>query len=145
MPTETPSFSSSLRISLILSACCSCVPCEKFMRATFIPERISFSSNSSLLLAGPMVATIFTLRVISFHSSIILYAFHSICLNLLLWRRLHAAAPKEIDVAKRYHQTWIQLGRYIFLISSLVNSVISPRSGSGEEPDSSAVQIPSGH
>src|SRR5687767_4457705 len=62
IPIEILSFSETLRMRAIRSACCSCVPCEKFIRATFIPARISFSIISSPWQAGPIVATIFTLR-----------------------------------------------------------------------------------
>ena len=43
----------------IFCACSSCVPCEKFKRATFMPASMSSESISSLSLAGPSVQMIF--------------------------------------------------------------------------------------
>ncbi len=41
----------------------SCVPCEKFRRATFIPASIKDRSSSSEDDAGPIVHTIFVRRL----------------------------------------------------------------------------------
>ena len=46
-------------IVAIFFACSSCVPCEKFSLATFIPASIIWESTSSLSLAGPSVQIIF--------------------------------------------------------------------------------------
>jgi len=47
------------RMAVIVRACCSCVPCEKFSRATSRPAVINFLSISGDSEAGPIVHTIF--------------------------------------------------------------------------------------
>jgi hypothetical protein len=47
-----------------LCACSSCVPCEKFSRATSIPASINFRIIRGERVAGPMVQTIFECREI---------------------------------------------------------------------------------
>src|SRR5580698_8322836 len=51
-----------LRTMRISSAFCAWVPWEKFSRATSRPARTSSRKTSSLLLAGPRVATILARR-----------------------------------------------------------------------------------
>ena len=51
------------RIQAMLRRCSSCVPCEKFNRATFMPARISASIIVGLFVAGPRVQTIFVRRI----------------------------------------------------------------------------------
>ena len=43
-------------------ACSAWVPCEKFRRTTSTPAASSASSDSSVSVAGPMVATILARR-----------------------------------------------------------------------------------
>ena len=62
MQMVRPSSPATLRSRRITRACSSCVPWEKFSRATFIPRSISSRIISSLLHAGPIVHTIFALR-----------------------------------------------------------------------------------
>src|SRR5437588_7246850 len=51
------------------SACCSCVPCEKLRRATSMPAFSSASSTFGEDDAGPIVQTIFVLRMHSQRSA----------------------------------------------------------------------------
>ena len=55
----TPISSATLRIRSTKGLATSAERCEKFNRATSIPESINRRSISSLSLAGPIVATIF--------------------------------------------------------------------------------------
>ena len=54
---------SAARIASMVARCDSCVPCEKFSRKMSTPARISASSISGVLVAGPMVATILVWRM----------------------------------------------------------------------------------
>ena len=59
--------SSEIFLSKVMTAAwSSCFPCEKFKRATSIPAFINSLIFSGELLAGPMVAIIFVLRMASF-------------------------------------------------------------------------------
>ena len=57
------SFSRTFLTRSIFLCCSGWVPWEKFSRATFIPARHIRSRVSSLSQAGPMVHTIFVLRI----------------------------------------------------------------------------------
>ena len=52
------SCSETRRTFAIVFACCSCVPCEKLMRATSSPASISSPTIAGLELTGPRVQTI---------------------------------------------------------------------------------------
>src|SRR5947209_18794093 len=56
------SFSAPLRRRLIMRACSSWVPWEKFRRATSMPRRSRSRRTASELLEGPTVQTILALR-----------------------------------------------------------------------------------
>ncbi len=56
--TARPSSADTRRTSAMTRACCSCVPCEKLMRATSSPDWIRSRIFSGVLLAGPSVHTI---------------------------------------------------------------------------------------
>src|SRR5437899_1134672 len=58
-----PHRDSPSRILRMTSAWSACVPCEKFRRATSMPAATRRSSASAVPLAGPMVQTIFVLRM----------------------------------------------------------------------------------
>ncbi|OQA06264.1 MAG: hypothetical protein BWY65_02230 [Firmicutes bacterium ADurb.Bin373] len=62
MATYLPHSSAACRIASIFRLCSSCVPCEKFRRATFIPASINFFKIFTLSLAGPIVQTILVRR-----------------------------------------------------------------------------------
>src|SRR6476661_5353171 len=64
MQMVRPSFSATLRRRSIMRACSSCVPWEKFSRATSMPRRIRSRSAASVPLAGPMVHTILAFRTL---------------------------------------------------------------------------------
>src|SRR5439155_19351622 len=63
MAMGRPAAASASRMAVIARACCSCVPCEKFSRATSRPAAISFWSVSKDPEAGPIVQTIFVRRM----------------------------------------------------------------------------------
>src|SRR5438067_6528655 len=56
--TYRPTDMAASRMRLIVCACSSCVPCEKFRRKTSTPCVSRLSMTSSLLQAGPRVAMI---------------------------------------------------------------------------------------
>src|SRR5688500_1414381 len=56
--TGRPTSLAMTRTALMTSACCSCVPCEKLMRATFIPAVMSARKTAGDDDAGPIVQTI---------------------------------------------------------------------------------------
>src|SRR5689334_12475260 len=58
MATGLFASAASRRMSWMVAACSSCVPCEKFTRATSMPLSISARNTSSERDAGPIVATI---------------------------------------------------------------------------------------
>ena len=68
----SPSSARSFLTMSIRFFCSSCVPCEKFSLATFIPASISFRSTSSLSVAGPSVQTIFVFLITYY---LVLYLF----------------------------------------------------------------------
>jgi len=58
------SSSATLRTNAIVSRCCACVPCEKLIRATFIPASTRLRSASRVAVAGPSVQTIFVRQMV---------------------------------------------------------------------------------
>ena len=54
-----PSSLAVSRTSATVVACCSCVPCEKFRRATLRPASMRLRSVSRVAVDGPSVQTIF--------------------------------------------------------------------------------------
>jgi hypothetical protein len=63
MATGRPISFAIARTALMTSACCSCVPCEKLIRATFIPAVMSARNTAGDDDAGPIVQTIFVRAV----------------------------------------------------------------------------------
>ena len=57
------SCSRTLTMVLIFACCSSCVPCEKFSLATFMPARHISLRMSSFSLAGPIVHMILVFRI----------------------------------------------------------------------------------
>jgi hypothetical protein len=59
MAMGRPHDSATDRTVAIVSACCSCVLCEKFTRATLSPASTRDLMASRVAVAGPSVQTIF--------------------------------------------------------------------------------------
>src|SRR4051812_28954860 len=59
MATGRPRAFAASRTRAIVAACCSCVLCEKLMRATLRPASIKLRNASGEQLDGPSVQTIF--------------------------------------------------------------------------------------
>ena len=62
MPMCRPTLSAIWRTVATRAAWSFDVPCEKLMRNTSVPARISCSSTAGSSVAGPKVATIFVRR-----------------------------------------------------------------------------------